>query len=212
MDREVMQDMWNDRYRESETVFGHEANQLLVEVVADFHRGTALDLGCGQGRNALWLSESGFAVTGLDLSPVAIEQARSRATELGLDATFESVDLLTWDPDGQEWDLVVLAYIHAHEDMRRTVHAAAQRALAPGGTIVVIAHHLDNLTEGTGGPQRPDWLFTEEQLADDFSALDIVRNERVVRTTDHGDALDVVCVAVKGRNEESIRPARDGGQ
>jgi 2-polyprenyl-3-methyl-5-hydroxy-6-metoxy-1,4-benzoquinol methylase len=200
MDRHVMQDMWNERYRESETVFGQEANRLLVETVAEFEPGSALDLGCGQGRNSLWLAEQGFAVTGLDLSPVAIEQARSRASELGLDATFESVDLLTWDPDGQEWDLVVLAYIHAPEDMRRTVHAAARHALAPGGRIVVIAHHLDNLTEGTGGPQRPDWLFTEEQLADDFSALDIVRNERVVRTTDHGDALDVVCVAVKGQS------------
>ena len=73
----------------------------------DFDRGTALDLGCGQGRNALWLAERGFTVTGLDLSPVAIEQARARAAELGLDATFESVDLLTWNPDGQEWDLVV---------------------------------------------------------------------------------------------------------
>ena len=81
--------------------------------------------------------------------------------------------------------------------MRRTVHSAAERAVAPGGTIVVIAHHLDNLGAGTGGPQRPDWLFTEEQLAGDFSALEIVRNERVVRSTDHGDALDVVCVAVK---------------
>lgn len=192
-----MQDMWNNRYQESETVFGHEANQFLVEIVEDVDRGTALDLGCGQGRNALWLAESGFTVTGLDLSPVAIAQARARAAELGLDATFESVDLLTWEPDGQEWDLVVLAYIHLPEQMRRAVHAAAQRAVAPGGSIVVIAHHLDNLGGGTGGPQRPDWLFTEEQLADDFSGLDIVRNEQVVRTTDHGDALDVVCVAVK---------------
>ena len=192
-----MQDMWNNRYQESETVFGHEANQFLVEIVEDVDRGTALDLGCGQGRNALWLAESGFTVTGLDLSPVAIAQARARAAELGLDAAFESVDLLTWEPDGQEWNLVVLAYIHLPEQMRRAVHTAAQRAVAPGGTIVVIAHHLDNLGEGTGGPQRPDWLFTEEQLEDDFSGLDIVRNERVVRTTEHGDALDVVCVAMK---------------
>ena len=197
MDRDVMQDMWNNRYRESETVFGHEANQFLVEAVEQLEGGTALDLGCGQGRNALWLAERGFVVTGLDLSPVAIDQARARASELGLDATFESVDLLSWEPDGQEWDLVVLAYIHLPEQMRRAVHAAAQRAVAPGGRIVVVAHHLDNLGGGTGGPQRPDWLFTEEQLADDFSGLDIVRNERVVRSTDHGDALDVVCVAVK---------------
>jgi len=54
-----MQNMWNDRYRESETVFGPEANQFLVEVAADLEPGTALDLGCGQGRNALWLAEHG---------------------------------------------------------------------------------------------------------------------------------------------------------
>jgi 2-polyprenyl-3-methyl-5-hydroxy-6-metoxy-1,4-benzoquinol methylase len=197
MDREVMQDMWNDRYRESETVFGHEANQFLVEVAADLEPGTALDLGCGQGRNALWLAKLGFTVTGLDLSPVAIEQARARAAELGIDATFESVDLLTWDPHGQEWDLVLLAYIHVPEDLRRAVHAVAERAVAPGGRVVVIAHHLDNLTGGVGGPSRPDWLFTQEQLADDFSALDIVRNERVVRRAEYGEALDIVCVAAK---------------
>ena len=189
--------MWNDRYRESETVFGHEANQFLVEVAADLEPGTALDLGCGQGRNALWLAELGFTVTGLDLSPVAIEQAHASAAELGIDATFESVDLLTWDPDGQEWDLVLLAYIHLPEDLRQAVHAVAERAVALGGRVVVIAHHLDNLTGGVGGPSRPDWLFTQEQLADDFSALDIVRNERVVRRTENGDALDLVCVATK---------------
>lgn len=192
-----MENMWNDRYRESETVFGREANEFLVDVVEDLDPGTALDLGCGQGRNALWLAERGFTVTGMDLSPVAIEHARGHAAELDLDATFEPVDLLTWDPGGQQWDLVVLAYIHLPEQMRRAVHAAAQRAVAPGGRIVVIAHHLDNLSGGVGGPSWPDWLFTQEQLAEDFSELDIVRNERVVRTTEHGDALDVVCVAVK---------------
>jgi 2-polyprenyl-3-methyl-5-hydroxy-6-metoxy-1,4-benzoquinol methylase len=200
MDRQALQNMWNDRYRESGTVFGHEANQLLVDVVADIEPGTALDLGCGQGRNALWLAEHGFTVTGMDLSPVAIEQARAHAAERALDVTFEPVDLLTWDPAGRTWDLVVLAYIHLPADMRRTVHAAAQHAIAPGGMIVVLAHHLDNLATGTSGPRHPDWLFTEEQLADDFSDLEIVRNEQVVRKSVHGDALDVVLVAVKGKN------------
>ena len=191
-----MKSMWNDRYRERGAVFGSEPNRFLVEVVAGLVPGTALDLGCGQGRNALWLASRGFEVTGLDLSPVAIEQAREVAAEQGLDATFETVDLVTWKPDGQVWDLVLLAYIHLPEDMRKAVHAAAVSAVAPGGRIVVIAHHLDNLEAGSGGPSNPDWLFTETQLEDDFSSLDIVRNERVVRPTEQGDALDIVCVAL----------------
>lgn len=191
-----MKHMWDDRYRERGAVFGSEPNCFLVEAAADLDRGTALDLGCGQGRNALWLASQGFAVTGFDLSPVAIEQAKEVAAEQGLDATFEAVNLMAWQPNGQVWDLVVLAYIHLPADMRKAVHATAVSAVAPGGRIVVIAHHLDNLGSGAGGPSNPDWLFTEEQLADDFSSLEIVRNERVVRPTEHGDALDVVCVAL----------------
>ena len=196
MNPNTMKHMWDDRYRERGAVWGSEPNRLLVEVAADLERGTALDLGCGQGRNALWLANLGFTVTGLDVSPVAIEQAKEIAAEAGLDVMFEAANLMEWEPDGQVWDLVLLAYIHLPEHMRKAVHAAAARAVAPGGRIVVVAHHLDNLESGTGGPSNPDWLFTEAQLAEDFSALEIVRNERVVRPTDHGDALDVVCVAL----------------
>ena len=196
MNSDTMKHMWDDRYRERGAVFGSEPNRFLVEVAVDLERGTVLDLGCGQGRNALWLASQGFAVTGLDLSPVAIEQAREVAAEQGLDAAFEAVNLMAWQPDGQVWDLVVLAYIHLPEDMRKAIHATAVSAVAPGGRIVLIAHHLDNFGSGTGGPSNPDWLFTEGQLADDFSSLQIVRNERVVRPTEHGDALDVVCVAL----------------
>jgi 2-polyprenyl-3-methyl-5-hydroxy-6-metoxy-1,4-benzoquinol methylase len=197
MNPETMKHMWDDRYRERGTVWGSEPNRFLVEVASDLQPGTALDLGCGQGRNALWLAGLGFTVTGLDLSPVAVAQANETARERGLDATFEAVNLMEWNPDGAVWDLVVLAYIHLPEDMRKAVHATAESAVAPGGRVVVIAHHLDNLESGTGGPSNPDWLFTEAQLEDDFSDLTIVRNERVVRPTDHGDAIDVVCIAVK---------------
>ena len=196
MDPDTMQQMWDGRYRERGAVCGSEPSRFLLEVAADLDPGTALDLGCGQGRNALWLAGLGHTVTGLDLSPVAVAQATEIAAKLDIDARFEAVDLLTWDPGGRVWDLVLLANLHLPEKLRRTVHAAAVRAVAPGGRIVVIAHHLDNLGSGTGGPSNPDWLFTEAQLEADFSDLEIVRNERVVRPTEHGDAVDIVCVAV----------------
>ena len=197
MDMSDMRSLWNARYEAEGSLWGAEPNQFLVEIADVLEPGTALDLGCGQGRNSFWLASRGFTVTGLDLSPVAIEQARGVAEELDVDVSFESVDLTKWDPAGRVWDLVVLTYLHLSEERRPVVHGAAKRAVAPGGRLVVIAHHLDNFENGVGGPPVPELLFTEQQLADDFSDLKILRNERVIRTTDEGDAIDLVFVGVK---------------
>ena len=196
MDMQDMRSLWDARYETKGALWGGEPNQFLAEIASLLDPGTALDLGCGQGRNSFWLASRGFTVTGLDLSPVAIEQATEVANELGIDVSFESVDLTTWDPDGRVWDLVVLTYLHLSGERRPIVHGAARRAVAPGGRLVVIAHHLDNLENGVGGPPVPDLLFTEQQLADDFSDLTIVRNEKVIRTTEEGDAIDLVFVGV----------------
>ena len=192
-----MRSMWDARYEEKGALWGVEPNRFLAEIVDGLEPGTALDLGCGQGRNSLWLASRGFTVTGLDLSPVAIAQARAIAAEHDVDATFESADLTSWDPDGRVWDLVVLTYLHLSGERRPVVHGAAKRAVAPGGLLVVIAHHRDNFENGVGGPPVPDLLFTEQQLADDFADFEILRNEKAIRETDHGEAIDLVFV---GRN------------
>ena len=192
-----MKSLWDARYEAKGTLWGAEPNQFLVEIAEVLDPGTALDLGCGQGRNSLWLASRGFEVTGLDLSPVAIEQATTVAADLDLDISFESVDLTAWDPAGRVWDLVVLTYLHLSDERRPAVHNAAKRAVAPGGRMVVIAHHLDNFTDGVGGPPVPDLLFTEQQLSGDFSDLDILRNEKVIRSTEEGDAIDIVFVGVR---------------
>ena len=189
-----MRSLWDARYEAKGALWGAEPNQFLAEIAEVLEPGTALDLGCGQGRNSLWLASRGFEVTGLDLSSVAIEQAKAVAAELDLDASFESVDLTTWDPAGRVWDLVVLTYLHLSHERRPVVHAAARRAVAPGGRLAVIAHHLDNFENGVGGPPVPELLFTEQQLAGDFSNLKILRNQKVIRTTDEGDAIDLVFV------------------
>lgn len=197
MDMTDMRSLWDARYEAKGALWGAEPNQYLVEIAQTLDPGTALDLGCGQGRNSLWLASRGFEVTGLDLSPVAIEQATAVAAELELNVSFESVDLTTWDPSDRIWDLVVLTYLHLSNKRRPVVHDAARRAVAAGGRVVVIAHHLDNFENGVGGPPVPDLLFTEQQLANDFSDFEILRNEKVIRTTDEGDAIDIVFVAVR---------------
>jgi SAM-dependent methyltransferase len=197
MDMGDMRSLWDERYEAKGALWGAEPNQFLAEIAIVLEPGTALDLGCGQGRNSFWLASRGFTVTGLDLSPVAIEQAKAVAEELDVDVSFESVDLTNWDPAGRVWDLVVLTYLHLSEERRPVVHDAAIRAVAPGGRLIVIAHHLDNFENGVGGPPVPELLFTEQQLADDFSDLEILRNEKVIRTTEQGDAIDLVFVGVR---------------
>jgi len=189
------QQAWDARYTEEGALSGAEANRLLVELAADLTPGRALDLGSGQGRNAFWLAAQGHTVTGLDLSSVAVDQANAIADEQGLDATFEAVDLTAWDPAEERWDLVVLAYLQVPEAPRQQIHAVAVRALAPGGSLILVAHHLDNITDGVGGPPYPEMLFTEDGLAADFSELEIERNEKALRPTENGEAIDIVLVA-----------------
>ncbi len=200
-DTDTMRARWDERYRTQGYVWGLEPNVFVAELTEDLPPGRALDLGCGQGRNAIWLARRGHEVTGIDLSPVAIDQARRLAADAGVEVTFEAADLTTWDPGDRTWDLIVLSYLQLPADARRTVHQTAVKALAPGGRIVVVAHHLDNLERGIGGPPDPAVLCTEDDVVADLVGLEIERAEPVRRHVAKGDvagdAIDLVVVARK---------------
>ena len=190
---------WNERYQEEGLIFGAEPNVFVAEALGSLEPGRALDLGCGPGRNAVWLAAKGHRVTAVDLSDTAVDHARRLAAEAGVEIDTRQADLTTWRPEPGAFDLVLLSYLHLPESARRAVHAAAVDALAPGGTLFLVAHHLDNLDGGIGGPQDPDVLYTEAQVADDFASLSVERNERairrVVKPDVEGDAVDLVLVA-----------------
>ena len=200
-DADAMRVVWDERYSEAGQLWGLEPNRFLVEVAEDLPRGSVLDLGCGQGRNSVWLASRGFEVTGLDLSPVAVEQGARFAKDVGVDVEFAAADITTWRPEGRTWDVVLLSYIHLPEAGRMKVHATAVESLAPGGRVIVIAHHLDNLEHGVGGPPYPELLLTEDLLREDFADLEIDRCEPVLRPVDKdgvtGTAIDVLMVAHK---------------
>ena len=184
-------------------VWGTEPNRFLAEFAAGLSPRRVLDLGCGQGRNAVWLAKQGHTVAGVDQSEVGVDQSRRLAAEQGVQVEFALADLAgEWTPPPGACDLVVLSYLQLPPAARRIVHAKAAAALAPGGEVFLIAHHADNLEHGAGGPPYPEVLFDEAGLAEDFAALDIRTNEKRYREVEGEDgavrrAIDILLEAVK---------------
>ena len=182
---------WDQRYTRATALYGAEPNQFVVEELAGLSPRRVLDLACGEGRNSLWLASQGHEVTALDFSEVAIGHATELAEAAGVNVDFEVVDVVhDWQPAPQ-YDLVLLSYIQLPEEMRRVVHAKAVAALAPGGMIFLVAHHLDNLTQGVSGPPMAEALFTEDDLAVDFADVEIERNEKVLRDVERDGVVKI---------------------
>ena len=170
---------WDARYAEVDQVWSSGPNQFVEAELRDLPPGNALDLACGEGRNAIWLAEQGWKVTAIDFSSVGVDRGRSRAD--GLPISWVVGDVLTVDLP--QTDLAVLAYLQLPADQRRSVVRRAFAALSPGGSLFVVAHDSSNLTEGTGGPQDPSVLYTADDLIEDLAGekFDVVRAERVAR-------------------------------
>ena len=172
---------WDERYRDDELFWGVEPNRFLAEEVRDLRPGRALDLAAGEGRNAVWLAERGWEVLAVDFSVVALAKGRRLAEGHGARVEWLAADLTQWRPPGRAFDLVVALYLQLEADARRQVLAHAADAVAPGGTLLVVAHDRRNLAEGVGGPRDPAVLYDPDEVAADLSDLRVERAERVRR-------------------------------
>jgi len=195
------QELWNERYQNKGHVWGAAPNQFVADRLAALKPCRVLDLGAGQGRNAIWLAQQGHEVTAVDVSDVACAQAAEIAAEAGVAVEFIAADLQTWEPSADTFDLVVLAYIQAPDPIRQALHAKAARALRTGGSVFIIAHHKENLDHGIGGPPMLEVLFDEETIAGDFPGFDAIENTQVIRHVEKddasGDAIDLLFYATK---------------
>ncbi|QNN51650.1 class I SAM-dependent methyltransferase [Nocardioides mesophilus] len=184
---------WDERYAGTEMVWSAGPNQFVASELAGLRPGRAVDLAAGEGRNAIWLAEQGWEVTAVDFSLIGLEKGR-RALAVhpaGADLHVDWVhsDVLEWTPGPVGYDLALMAYLQIPADQLHTAVRHAFTALVPGGTLFVVAHDSTNLTEGTGGPQDPDVLYTAEDVlaALDGERFDVERAERVARTVPAAD-------------------------
>lgn len=190
----MRRDDWNRKYTEKDLLWSRNPNRFLVGEAGGLTPGRALDLACGEGRNAIWLAERGWHVTAVDFSEVAIAKARERAARDGVEVDLVCLDLLEYEPEPRAYDLVLVLYLQLAAKERRIVLSRAADALAPGGTFLLVGHDLLNLTEGAGGPSDPDVLYTPDDIVAELPGLAIEKAERVFRDIEDAErpAIDAL--------------------
>lgn len=133
---------WDGLYGERDQIWTGLPNAALVANAVDLIPGTALDLGCGEGGDAIWLAQRGWSVTAVDISPVALSHAARAAAATGVEPTidFQRHDLAASFPSGS-FDLVSAIFLHSPLDFpRERILRAAAAAVSPGGTLLVVGH------------------------------------------------------------------------
>jgi thioredoxin reductase/SAM-dependent methyltransferase len=176
---------WERHYGQRERIWSGRVNALLAQVVADLPVGSVLDLGCGEGGDAVWFAEQGWQVTAVDISETALARAAAAAESRGVRdrVTFERHDLSDSFPDGT-FDLVSAQFLHSTVRLERTqILGNAARAVAPGGHLVIV-DHAGMPSWATNVPHDHPFPSADEVLADlnlPAAEWDRVRIETVER-------------------------------
>ncbi len=167
---------WERRYAESHQVWSGRVNSVLAELVAGFGPGRALDLGCGEGGDSLWLAQHGWEVTAVDISTVAIARGQAAAAAAGIGPErvhWVAADLTDWTPSS-DYELVSACFLQSpvELDRSRILRAAASR-IAPGGHLLIVSHAAPPpWASGLSGHDHHRVFFTPQQEVEALGATE----------------------------------------
>lgn len=173
MTRAFDEEFWDERYGGKGSVWSGNPNPQLVAETARLNitstaaRKSALDVGCGEGADSVWLAEQGWQVTGVDISSVALRRARDHAATLPLAGSiaWEHHDLLLWTPQASSFDLVNAQFMHLPRNDRERVYHHLAAAVALDGTLLIVGHSASDALAGAHRPDNPELFFTASEAA-----------------------------------------------
>jgi len=166
-------DYWEERYAAPGLAWSGEPNPVLVAEATPLTPGSALDIGSGEGGDALWLAGLGWQVTGVDISANALAKARARAESVDGHAAarirWEQHDLTSWSPEPRSFDLVSSQFMHLPASARRILFRALAEAVAPGGTLLIVGHDVSDADAGGHRAHLRELMFGVDEV---LSAID----------------------------------------
>jgi len=172
-----MKELWNERFGGEEYFYGTKPNAFLASQAHLLQPGqVALSVADGEGRNGVWLAEQGLEVLAVDFSEKALQKSRKLAESRGVALQTELADLYTWNWGENRFDVIVAIFIQfASSQQRPALHQAIQRALKPGGLLLLQGYTPKQLEFKTGGPSNRDNLYNKTDLQHDFAAMEILQ-------------------------------------
>ncbi len=183
---------WEERYGSPDRVWSGKPNPQLVTEAQHLTPGTALDIGCGEGADTIWLAERGWQVTGLDFSQAGLDRAAAAADAAGIAdrTTWERADIRTWQPT-TSYDLISSQFMHLLDGGMPGLVARLADALNPDGTLLVVGHHPDDLHTGLRHATKPGVMFTPDDLvpALDAGRFDITAEVRQRQQVKDGESM-----------------------
>ncbi|MCW3064173.1 MAG: class SAM-dependent methyltransferase [Solirubrobacterales bacterium] len=192
------QEFWDERYRGDRTLWSGRPNPQLVARAATLTPASALDVGCGEGADVMWLAERGWTVTGADVSPVALTRAAARAAEAGpvtaARIQWRHVDLFSEDFEPFDvYHLVNSQYLHFPPQERDRALQRLAAAVSPGGSLLLVSHHPSDLEIPGLRPNVPGLFSTASELAAplDRTEWEILTEAAPQRTVDGPGARPV---------------------
>jgi len=163
------QEAWDERYRSKDALWSRNPNPHLVAQAGELLPGHALDVGAGEGADAIWLASRGWHVIAVDLSPVALKRASAHADQAGADIAgridWVHEDATSWDPGPGRYDLVSVQYVHLPPARRQAMLSHLAAAVAPGGSLLLVCHHPSDLQTTVPRPNIPELFFTGDDIA-----------------------------------------------
>jgi SAM-dependent methyltransferase len=172
---------WNGRYEEhGQHMWSGQPNGSLETELTNQTPGRVLDLGCGEGADAIWLATLGWEVTATDISDVAIERARQAADGAGVTVDFRTDDAITHPPSESSFDLVIMSYPALAREAGLIAMQAIAKSVVRGGELMVIGHSLHETHSADDHGFNPDDYVSIDDIIEvtqsDFSiTLDEIR-------------------------------------
>jgi SAM-dependent methyltransferase len=178
---------WNQRYSEDDLAYGEAPNDFLLTIADRLPMvGSALDIGAGEGRNALYLASRGLNVLAVDQSEVGMLKAQRLAQGRGLTLRTQAVDLQDFDAERNSFDVISSVFVHLPAALRASVHQRVGRWLKPGGVFLLEAYAPDQIERETGGPKDPSMLASLDEILNELNGLEIVHRAALVRNVTEG--------------------------
>jgi len=187
---------WNERYRSSPQVWSGNPNPQLVAEVAGRSPGRVLDVGCGEGADAIWLAQHGWTVVATDISSVAVERGEQHARDTDPAAAarieWRQADLLALPPEPGSFDLVSAQFMQLPPEPRARLFASLAASVRAGGTLLVVGHHPSDLGTGVARPPMPELFYSSDEVAgllDDSWTIEV--SEARPRSASTPDGVEV---------------------